>query len=370
MSNKTSKAKNKADKKARKKRRSYDAAAKKLLSNKRVLANILKYFTEEFKDCTIKEIISCLTSDAKVSRRSKKSKESEGSEEQVDDKIRLRLDNAGSESVSEKEGTRSFDVKFKVKLPNSDENVEIIINIEAQSKYNDGYRIEKRGTYYLSRLISSQYGVEFLGSDFNKLKKVYTIWICLNVPEAEAGTATGYRMIKGDLIGEYPDRPEDYDLQRMVIARLGRGKNDEYKEIMEMLNILFNICPQSGLSNKEEKILKEKFEIDIEEIKGEVDNMCSLSQGILEEGIEQGLREGKEAGIKEGMEKGMEKGKREGIKEGMEKGIKEGEIKAKVEMINNLQAFGMNLEEALKAAKMDKRTFLKLKEKYEPVQTR
>ena len=112
------------------------------------------------------------------------------------------------------------------------------------------------------------------------------------MPKEEAGTATGYRMIKEDLIGEYPDRPEDYDLQRMVIARLGRGKNEEYKEIMEMLNILFNICPQSGLSNKEEKILKERFEIDIEEIKGEVDNMCSLSQGILEEGIEQGIEQG------------------------------------------------------------------------------
>ena len=220
--------KSKAKQYERKIRRAYDAAAKKLLSNKRVLANILKYFTKEFKDCTIKEIISCLTSDAKVSRVSKGSKksegpeglgESEGSEEQVDDKIRLRLDNAGSESVSEKEGTRSFDVKFKVKLPNSDEDVEVIINIEAQSKYNTGYRIEKRGTYYLSRLISSQYGVEFLGSDFNKLKKVYTIWICLNVPKEEAGTATGYRMIKEDLIGKYPDTPEDYDLQRMLIVR-------------------------------------------------------------------------------------------------------------------------------------------------------
>ena len=98
----------------------------------------------------------------------------------------------------------------------------------------------------------------------------------------------------------------------MVIARLGRGKNEKYKEIMEMLNILFNIRPQSGLSNKEERILKE---INIEEIKGEVDNMYSLSQGILEEGIEQDLREEK-------------------------------------------------------AAKMDKKTFLKLKEKYEPVQTK
>ena len=70
--------------------------------------------------------------------------------------------------------------------------------------------------------------MEFLGSDFNKLKKVYTIWICLNVPKKEAGITTGYRMIKEDLIGECPDKPEDYDLQRMVIARLGRGK--KYKK--------------------------------------------------------------------------------------------------------------------------------------------
>ena len=220
--------KSKAKQYERKIRRAYDAAAKKLLSNKRVLANILKYFTKEFKDCTIKEIISCLTSDAKVSKG-----------QQVDDKIRLRLDNAGSESVSEKEGTRSFDVKFKVRLPNSNENVEIIINIEAQNSYNPGYPIEKRGTYYLSRLISSQYGIEFLGSDFNKLKKVYTIWICLNVPEEKAGTATGYRMIKEDLIGKYTDKPEDYDLQRMVIARkVQRGSTNQYR--LNRLNLKLN----------------------------------------------------------------------------------------------------------------------------------
>ena len=331
MPNKTSKAKNKADKKARKKRRSYDAAAKKLLSNKRVLANILKYLTEEFKDCTIKEIMSCLTYTTEVSK------------ERVDDQIFLGLDNAGSETVSTREGTRSFDVKFKVKLPNSNEKAEIIINIEAQNDYRPGYRIEKRGIYYLSRLISSQYGIEFLGSDFNDLKKAYTIWICLNVPEAEAGTATGYRMTQENLIGDYPDKPENYDLRRMVIARLGKEKGKKYKEeIMEMLNILFNICPQEGLGKRDKEILKEKFEINIEEIKGEVDNMCSLSQGILEEGIERGI----------------------------EQGMKEGETKAKVEMINNLQTIGIDLEEALKAAKMDKETFLKLKTKYGPVQTK
>ena len=84
----------------------------------------------------------------------------------------------------------------------------------------------------------------------------------------------------------------------------------------------------------------------------------------------EGLREGKEAGIKEGLEKGIKEGMEKGMEKGKREGIKEGEIKAKVEIVNNLQAFGMNLEEALKAAKMDKETFLKLKEKYEPVQTK
>ena len=81
--------------------------------------------------------------------------------------------------------------------------------------------------------------MEFLGSDFNKLKKVYTIWICLNVPEAEAGTATGYRMIKEDLIGKYTDKPEDYDLQRMVIARkVQRGSTNQYR--LNILNLKLN----------------------------------------------------------------------------------------------------------------------------------
>ena len=356
MTNGIFKARNKACRDLMKIRRSYDAAAKKLLSNKRVLANILKYLTEEFKDCTIKEIMSCLTYTTEVSK------------ERVDDQIFLGLDNAGSETVSTREGIRSFDVKFKVKLPNSNESAEIIINIEAQNDYRPGYIIEKRGIYYLSRLISSQYGIEFLGSDFNELKKAYTIWICLNVPKEEAGTVTGYRMIQEDIIGNYPDNPKNYDLQRMVIARLGKKKNIKYKEkIMEMLNILFNIGPQDGLGKKEKEILKEKFEIDIEEIKDEVDNMCSLSQGILEEGIEQGmeqgLREGKEAGIKEGREAGIKEGKEAGIKEGIEEG--------KACAVENILSInGNKLDEALKMIKMDKEIFLKLRPEYKAEPTK
>ena len=47
-----------------------------------------------------------------------------------------------------------YDIKFKVKLPTQEE-AELIINLESQNKYRPGYTLEKRGIYYLSRLISS-----------------------------------------------------------------------------------------------------------------------------------------------------------------------------------------------------------------------
>ena len=92
------------------------------------------------------------------------------------------ISNCGcSETISEKEGVRSYDIKFKVKLPTQEE-AELIINLESQNKYRPGYTLEKRGIYYLSRLISSQYNVEFKNSNFDQLKKVYSILICTHAP--------------------------------------------------------------------------------------------------------------------------------------------------------------------------------------------
>ena len=141
---------------------SYDAAAKRLLSYKEVLANILKYTVREFKGCSIPEIAACLEGTPEIGTIP------------VDDDFMPKMDVAGSETVSENEGIRSYDIKFKVKLPTQEET-ELIINLESQNKYRPGYTLEKRGVYYLSRLISSQYNVEFKNSNFDRLKKVYSI---------------------------------------------------------------------------------------------------------------------------------------------------------------------------------------------------
>jgi hypothetical protein len=78
-----------------------------------------------------------------------------GTESVDDEDMPSKMDVAGLETASPKEGIRSYDIKFKVKIPGDDKESDLIINIESQNKYNPGYTLEKRGIYYLSRLISS-----------------------------------------------------------------------------------------------------------------------------------------------------------------------------------------------------------------------
>lgn len=52
---------------------------------------------------------------------------------------------------------------------------QIILNIEAQKEDPSGYDILNRAIYYTSRMVSSQKGCEFEGSNYNDIKRVYSI---------------------------------------------------------------------------------------------------------------------------------------------------------------------------------------------------
>ena len=302
--------------KAKKERKAYDSLAKSLLAHKEIVANILKYAVKEFYDCSIAEIISCLNGNPEISN------------EPVDDDYPPKMDSAGSETVSPSDGTRTYDIKFKVQLPKSKGEAELIINIESQNKYNPGYTLEKRGIYYLSRLISSQYNVEFKKSDFNKLKKVYSIWICTHSPLETANTITAYGFKPEYIVGSVSDYPEKYDLMSLVMINLGES-GENYEGLIKMLDTLLN----KYIENRESAltILEDEFNIPFKSINKEVDSMCNLSQGIYDKGLNDGLS----------------------------KGISQGKIKGKIEMIQNMLEDGITLESALRAARIDKETYEK-----------
>ena len=288
-------------------RRSYDAAAKRLLSYKEVLANILKYTVREFKGCSIPEIVACLEGTPEIGTTP------------VDDDFMPKMDVAGSETVYENEGIRSYDIKFKVKLPTQEE-AELIINLESQNKYRPGYTLEKRGVYYLSRLISSQYNVEFKNSNFDKLKKVYSIWICTHAPLEYANTITEYRFNPENLVGEMPDIPQNYDLMSLIMINLG-AKDKNYDGLIRMLDILLNLYTEIGKSQTALDILESDYHLPLRSVRKEVENMCNLSQGVYDDGIAKG------------------------------------KIANAIKVVKNLLAKGFSLEEALTIADIDKKTY-------------
>lgn len=50
---------------------------------------------------------------------------------------------------------RFYDIKFTAKATYENNEITLIINIEAQKNYNPGYSLVKRGMYYCCRLVSS-----------------------------------------------------------------------------------------------------------------------------------------------------------------------------------------------------------------------
>jgi len=251
----------------------YDAAAKFFLANKSILAWILKYCTSEFIDYSIKDI----------------------AEKYIGNHIEVSIipiepdkTNAVRKIIGENleyktvtEGTTTFDIRFSAYVPTTDESIKLIINIEAQKKHNPGYPLIKRGIFHCSRLLSSQYNTEFVEPHFEKIKKVYSIWLCMTSPESKISGITQYKMNEYNIVGKIYDEEKNYDLLQVIMVYIGdTGKKIKHR-LLKMLYLLFRAKLNSV--QKETK-LKDEFDVELtSKMKKELNIMCNLSEGIAEE---------------------------------------------------------------------------------------
>ena len=143
----------------------------------------------------------------------------------------------------------------------------------------------KRAIYYCSRMISAQHGPIFTKSEYGKIRKVYSIWICTQPSDGFENTLTRYSIKPEQLIGEVQEETENYDLMSVVMICLGKPRTENHKGILKFMEVLLS----STRSGSEKKILKEEFGIAMsEELEREVLEVCNLSQGVRQEGIEIG----------------------------------------------------------------------------------
>lgn len=188
----------------------------------------------------------------------------------------------------------TFDIIFYALLPFSKNHIKPFINVEAQDDYYPGYDIQQRGIFYGNRMISSQYGRVFVEPDYNKIQKVYSVWICMSPPKKYSNSLSCICLDRKDLIGSVPMEKNSYDLLSVMIIRLGGEKNQNHTGIFKLLDTL--LSPELSASDKKQ-ILENDFNISMNQDLGkEIDDMCNLSQGVwrrgIEEGIEQGIAQG------------------------------------------------------------------------------
>ena len=260
---------------------SYDAACKRLLSEKIILAWIMKNCLEEYRDCDVDEIAEkYIEGTPQVGEVAVAPDES--------NRVSV-IQGAGNEDTSLTEGTIFYDIRFLAIAPVSAVLIRLIINIEAQNDFYPGYPLIKRGIYYCSRMISAQYGTEFTNSHYENIKKVYSIWICMNPPKSRENSITRYYIAEENLAGSVKERKADYDLMAAVMICLGK-EEDSGTDLLKLLNVL--LSTETGSQDKCQ-ILEEDFHIRMTQtLESEVSLMCNLSKGVEEKGIEKGRQEG------------------------------------------------------------------------------
>ena len=243
-----------------------DESGKEILSNKEFLAVVLKFTVKEYLNMPLTAIIDCIEPDS-INRSAEVSPGRT-------DRNRIRGGNTEFNDLDEK--MSRFDVFFRAVNPKlSDEKVTCFlhIDIEPNRNYRPGYPIEKRGIYYMSRMISSQLSVLTEKTDYGALEKVYSIWICQdNIPRELRNTVSTFFFANDWNSGDIGLNLDDHDLMGMVIVRLGNPGEESGQHIVRIMNSL--LCTRGG---KDYEIINEYVDFS-ETLKKEVEKVMGIAE--------------------------------------------------------------------------------------------
>ena len=311
----------------------YDETAKKLLGNKKILACILIYTVDEFRGMTPAEVIPLIEGDPVIGKvpvepgltnihkmanigktsatqgkthanemakihRTKQTLNASKPSNRRNTKSGKRIAGLNTENSEKNEGKIYFDVLFYVRM--RDGLTQMIINVEAQKDEPTGYDIINRAVFYVSRLISSQKERDFVKMNFNDMKQVYSIWICMNMSD---NSLNHIHLTNDSLLG-FTEWQGNLDLINIVMIGLSTelAKKEDEQELHRLLGALFS---QNLTAAERIDVIENEYTGSMEDSEREdVNIMCNLSQGIKEQALKEGRREGRNEGRNEGRREG------------------------------------------------------------------
>ena len=205
-----------------------------------------------------------------------------------------RIVGLNTENAEINEGLVRFDIIFYVRMPSVDDTKnglsQIIVNIEAQKDEPTEYKILNRAIFYVSRLISSQKERDFVNTNYDDIKQVFSIWICMNMDD---NSLSHIHLTKDEMLKPC-NWKGNLDLLNIVLIGI-TNEIPEHDEKYEMHRLIGTLL--SGELKEQEKldIIEHEYNIPIsQEFREDVRIMCNLSTGIEERATERATKKATE----------------------------------------------------------------------------
>ena len=255
----------------------YDTRVKRLLAQKSILAHILVKIVDEFKGMKPEDVVKYIEGEPSISVVPV---EPGLANMEKTDATGQRIVGLNTENAEINEGLVRFDIIFYVRMKNG--LSQIIVNIEAQKDEPTEYKILNRAIFYVSRLISSQKERDFVNTNYDDIKQVFSIWICMNMDD---NSLSHIHLTKDEMLKPC-NWKGNLDLLNIVLIGITNEipEHDEKYEMHRLIGVLLS----SELKEQEKlDIIEHEYNIPIsQEFREDVRIMCNLSTGIEERATE------------------------------------------------------------------------------------
>ena len=254
----------------------YDTRVKRLLAQKSILAHILVKTVDEFKGMKPEDVVKYIEGEPSISVVPV---EPGLANMEKPDAAGQRIVGLNTENAEINEGLVRFDIIFYVRMKNG--LSQIIVNIEAQKDEPTEYKILNRAIFYVSRLISSQKERDFVNTNYDDIKQVFSIWICMNMDD---NSLSHIHLTKDELLKPC-NWKGNLDLLNIVLIGI-TNEIPEHDEKYEMHRLIGALLSSELKGQEKLDIIEHEYNIPIsQEFREDVSVMCNLSQGIEDKAI-------------------------------------------------------------------------------------
>ena len=255
----------------------YDTRVKRLLAQKSILAHILVKIVDEFKGMKPEDVVKYIEGEPSISVVPV---EPGLANMEKTDATGQRIVGLNTENAEINEGLVRFDIIFYVRMKNG--LSQIIVNIEAQKDEPTEYKILNRAIFYVSRLISSQKERDFVNTDYDDIKQVFSIWICMNMDD---NSLSHIHLTKDEMLKPY-NWKGNLDLLNIVLIGI-TNEIPEHEEKYDMHRMIATLLSSALKEQEKLDIIDNEYNIPIsQEFREDVRIMCNLSTGIEERATE------------------------------------------------------------------------------------